>query len=485
MDVFEKTPHADWKLKDWRSAADIISPQKMLTIGATLESKILRDIAQEWKESTVQSWLRKHISARPHAYAMIAVLREGARREGGTLFSDENLRKHADLFMRSAACREGGFYYLDEHELAEISGGRPPDIDPRYMDDDLLRKVFPPPPIRPFGRDKDIAEIIKSLQESPITVIVSNPGNGKTTAAWHSSRYAVINNMFVAMDWNTAKRSIITAYGASEIRQDGPVDISIKAVISSALNRFGWHDFKVLPEDKLKALFAQRMNTGRYLIVVDNLETVPEADKLVAELRGLIESRSSYAPALSRILITSRVPVTDMPDVRNIHLDGLELEPSGDFIRALEKDNDYSFQLSASQVSTLWDITKGNPLLIQIALTRMSRHNSDIDKFLRDSRQGANFMDVFDQMFGPLVTQMVEEQPKAAILASYGLITPDKTLSTLRDLWGREFEPDEEKFQHALNYLINNGMIQLVPNTDEEYTSHPAIIRYIEFLAAK
>ena len=122
MSVFEIAPTIKWTLDDWRSVAGHPSAADMIRIGQTLTGPdIVTGAIANWRAGTVQTWFRNAIVERDHAVAMITVLRHAARAAGSTLFSDEHLRAHADYFMRSKACRDGGFTPLSGDELAAIA----------------------------------------------------------------------------------------------------------------------------------------------------------------------------------------------------------------------------------------------------------------------------------------------------------------------------------------------------------------------------
>src|SRR5439155_12254529 len=81
-----------------------------------------------------------------------------------------------------------------------------------------------------------------------------------------------------------------------------------------------------LPPEEKQSKLAQLLRQHRYLILVDNLETVNNALKLVAELRGFLSH--------SRALITSREKVPQ-DFVRSLSLRELELK---DALFFLQKD---------------------------------------------------------------------------------------------------------------------------------------------------
>lgn len=483
MAHFEEAPDVAWTLERWSIAAGQPNAREIVEIGQSIASPgFVREATNNWKKGTVQLWLNTHISDREDARAMIAVLRETARRNGLHLFDDVHLHEHAAIFMESRACRKGGFTPLKPEELAMIAGSPVPQTDPRYDDTSLLRKVYPPPPVTPFGRESDILHVLNVVRESPITVIVSDPGNGKTALAWHAARRAVRGGMVVGMDWNTDKRNMVTATGEERaITNDGSA-LRFETIITSAMRRFEWTEMYNAGDQKLPALATKRLADSRYLLVVDNLETVPQASQMVTALRGLVEPRGLFAPLSSRAIITSRVRVEDVPGVRHVYLDGLALEPSAELVRAIETDMGFETRCTDSQIERLWQLTKGNPLLLQIAITRCAQQNSQFDDILNDLDTGAGFMTVFDRVFGPLVDTMHQESAPAAFLAVYAAALSDLTLDRLRQVWDRDFGVDEPDFQSALSVLVRYGILRPVPSVPGEYAMHPMIRVYLRHL---
>ncbi|MBK8135818.1 MAG: hypothetical protein IPK52_08265 [Chloroflexi bacterium] len=483
MTVFELAPDPSWTLEQWRTAAGKPTINELIEAGRSLtEVDIISAAAAQWRASTVQSWLNGHIAHYEDARAMIAVLRVCAQRVQSPLFDDTRLRAHADLFMRSEASRQGGFTPLSSDELAAIAGTPVPDADPRFNDADLLRKVYPPPPVIPYGREDDLRRLIDVMRESLITVIVSDPGNGKTTLAWHAARQAVRGGLVAGMDWNTDKRVMITAAGEERPTAAAGAPLRFETIISSAIRRFGWDDLRRASDLQLPALAAKRLSEGRYLLVVDNLETVPQSTQMVTDLRGLLEPRGDLAPLASRALLTSRVAVNDVPGVRHVHIGGLALEPTVALIRALEEDSGYPCMCTDSQIERLWMLTKGNPLLLQIALTRGLQQNIQLEDILNDLDNGAGFLTVFDRVFGPLVKTMSDENPRATFLAVYAALLPDLTHEALWRAWEREYFDGEPDFHATLSVVLRCGVLRPVPGSSGEYAIHPMIRRYLSSL---
>jgi hypothetical protein len=485
MGVFEVAPNINWTLDDWRSAAGHPSAVEMIRIGSALTGPLqVVEAIRHWRAGTVQTWFNRAIVDRDHAVAMITVLRHAAQNTGSTLFGDEHFRAHAGYFMQSKACRDGGFTPLSDDELAAIAGYPVPEADPRFDDHDLLRKVFPPPPIRPFGRESEIAHLLDVMRDSVVTVIVSDPGNGKTTLAWHTGRRAVQGGLVTAMDWNTDKRSMVTPSGEEKAVSLSGVPLKYEMILSSAVRRFGWDNLLLAPEHRLPALAAERLANGRYLLVVDNLETVPQASEMVTLLRGLLEPRGEFSPVASRALITSRVPVDDVPGVRNVPIGGLALEPASAFVRALENDNAFAKHITDTQFERLWLLTKGNPLLLQIALTRSMYQSGNFDEVLRDLENGDGFFAVFNHLIGPLVEMMDQANPKATFIAVYAALLPDQTASELRLAWDKEYSGDAA-FESALTTAVRYGILRPLPGGEGEYAMHPMVRHYLRRLYSK
>jgi hypothetical protein len=252
-------------------------------------------------------------------------------------------------------------------------------------------------------------------------------------------------------------------------------------ILSSAVRRFNWDNMLLAPDHRLPALAAERLASGRYLIVVDNLETVPQASEMVTLLRGLLEPRGELSPVASRALITSRVPVDDVPGVRNIPIDGLALEPAVDFVRALEQESAFAKRISDTQLERLWTLSKGNPLLLQIALTRSFYQNNNFEEVLRDFETGDGFFSVFNHLIGPLVEMMDQANPKATFIAAYAALMPELTTDELRRAWDKEYSGDST-FENALAVAVRYGILRPLPGSDGEYAMHPMVRHYLRRL---
>ena len=202
---------------------------------------------------------------------------------------------------------------------------------------------------------------------------------------------------------------------------------------------------------------------------------------MVTLLRGLLEPRGAIAPVASRALITSRVPVDDVPGVRNVVIGGLALEPASDFVRALENDHGFATRITNSQLERLWTLSKGNPLLLQIALTRSAYQNGNFDNVLRDLETGDGFFSVFNHLISPLVEMMDLANPKSVFIAVYAALMPDPNVAELRLAWDKEYSGDAT-FEDALATSVRYGVLRPVPGGEGEYAMHPMVRHYLRRL---
>lgn len=481
--MFETYPDQSWTLKEWGEVAKT----NVTKLHSTMETIFHKaDIVSECpSRSTVSDWWNKQgIPTQKVAVAVMAALRELAKRNFVELFQGSNYIDHMRIFMSSKACKHHFGLSLDDVNF--ITQGISQDQGFTSLQPSLLSLVRPQPPKKLRGRDATLDSLMVALDENPIVVINSEPGNGKTSLAWFAARQGIGHNWFSAMDWTTDKRVFLSAEGQVNRLNDPP--LNEEGILESMRLRFGWTDLLGDTGRYLERACHQKLQEGKYLLVVDNIETVPHAQQLVDWLTSLLMPRSFWtnkrARVHSRVLITSRKAITT-DYCASIQIGGIDRSGWIDLVRDTErKFTRGSSLLSDYECIQLGETYLGNPLAMRIAITRLyTSGDAQLFKSLTDTSRATSLLrEEFDILFGPLVEQLnAEERWLAGLIADEN----DQTFQDLNENWkinyshlDNQIDPFDEG--HLLRCIDRLLRWHIVDQTDSgTFVMHPLIRQYL------
>ena len=479
-------PNTDWTLVDWFEAAGVVTDSDIakevvaLALVADNDSSWTVQRINETKNGTHKR--AAGIIHREDALIYITALKSVAQRTGSQLFAPARFEQDAGIFLSSAACRQK-FAGPNDSEIRAIflSTNSQQSLPEKDAYSSLRAKVQPAPPQDLFGRTQDIDRTESALSESPVVVIDGVGGDGKTALAWHTALHLIAHRRFSNFDWTTDKRNFITPDGQIiAIPASDAHETFLEKVLISVCRRFGWYDLMGSRNSKLIDGCADKLRSGRYLIVVDNLETVDAADEIVRQLLDMLTPQFRKEPISSCALITSRKQVVH-PDVSNVSIVGMDTEARVPYIRHLMQQwqiNDVS-DAACQQIAKQTD---GNPLFMQLALRRYSLMPTDtmLDE-LSDVLTGDKEK-IFFALFGNLLNILNKYIACFAQMIAYE-VTYSKDGVTIRDLqtlWQNviaESDTVTTTFENAVQELWNNRILNSVPNG--YFTMHALIRSYL------
>lgn len=261
-------------------------------------------------------------------------------------------------------------------------------------DSNLPLHNLPQPDYQNFiGREKEIAEIVRTLQpyphsQHPAISIDGIGGIGKSALALEIAlrylyRYKQLSadEQFAAIVWATAKHTILTADGVKRRSQTIDSLDSIYTTIAVTLNRENITRAQIAKQDML---IRQALTEQRTLLIIDNLETIDD-ERVLSFIREV--------PAPTKVIVTTRHRI----DVaRTVRLIGM---PELDALKLIsETANAKEVVLGVQESKRLYERTGGVPLAIvwslarigfgytiENVLTELSYPHSDIAKFCFDS----------------------------------------------------------------------------------------------------
>lgn len=486
-------PTKDWTLNEWFGAVGVQSDQQVCDIAAKLATT---QDANPWTAPRIAEWRRGRkgraagIIEREVALQMLAVLREIAQRNRREILNDANLAAHAEIFLRSRACRQAFALPEGVDDWHIITQARPSSETNVPEDLSLLevrQSVYPRPPHADdlYGRDDDLKKLRSCFAHSPVIIVDGLPGQGKTALAWAAAVELLETRRFYGVSWYTDKRYMVDLYGrvvkikAQSANSEGEF---LHQVLNNLCERMKWQDLLAKRDAKLVAHCADRLRKGRYLLVVDNLETTEHAEAISHQLHDMLTPLFSNEPIMSAALLTSR-PRVDNAHYGQVSLDGIDQKASVQYMRALEKMWHTTKPLSDAQADALAGQIGGNPLMIQVimrhyTLRPMKSTFEQIMQSLTEPQQ-----QVFANVFQPFLAAMSEDAVMLAQLAAMELATTGEIkYEMLLDKWRNMLVADEQQFGTALRELVRNRILDL---SDGGYTMHALIREYLVMQATR
>lgn len=486
-------PTTEWNLRQWIEAAD---PK----INVAKFARIINDQHNlGWSPQNIHNWIRQGIPDRKIAFIILETLRNLAQQNHRPLLNNTYLIAHSTLFFQSSVvCPNGPYASLFTDELEKLTADSMTDGERKHLRESKLRVikewVQPPPPKTLFGRKNDLLRLENTLDERDqyLVVIDAPGGEGKTTLAWEMVRQSMQNGRFYNAVWFTDKRRILTATGTdAPVHMQHEEQLAFERILRLMVFHFEWSDLFDLEGAALEAACADKLRSGRYLVVVDNLETVENAERIVQRLNDILTPIYPHRYNDSRVIITSRVwpnrNQAHMNGVARMDIQGIEEDARIPYLRYL-LNNDASVDMSV--LEAIASKTYGNPLLMQIALRHYTLTRSDITEVLNYVLHADG--SVFDYLFGDITKQLSDDVLQLAIHAAVESATQEYSVIEPAPLWimwqkihgVQALTSDHngssvalhQSFLQALATLTHNYIINMV---NDVYLMHPLVREYL------
>jgi nucleoside phosphorylase/tetratricopeptide (TPR) repeat protein len=265
--------------------------------------------------------------------------------------------------------------------------------------------TLPPQPYF-FGREAELTSIAEAISPEARTwgVLIDGPGGiGKTALAVRAG-HLVPTQDFAVKIFLSAKVRELTPAGEQPLADF--LLPNYMALLAELARELGEADIaKSDPAERANSV--RRALAGkRALIVIDNLETLDETERMrVFQFLGRL-------PEGNKAIVTSRRR-SDV-DARTIRLDRLLLPEALALLDELAKRNRLLVRATAAERQSLYELTHGNPLLIQWTAGQLGRGQcrtvAAACDFLRAAPPGN---DPQEYIFGDLVEGFTESETKS------------------------------------------------------------------------
>ena len=207
-------------------------------------------------------------------------------------------------------------------------------------------------------------------------------GIGKTLLAKHLWQRLHQTNSFEGYAWVSARQKEISLFGEIASVEDFATTLGdIVARLSHQLGQT--HLAGLSTAEQLKGL-EKISKQNRFLIVLDNLETLKDVEDTIPALLKLTEP--------SKLLVTSRKSLSKFPQVRTFSTPELSVRNSHLLIISEMQQRGITLPLSEETIVSLYNVTGGIPLALKLAAAQFGFYpvNEIIEQFRKGKENTQN-----------------------------------------------------------------------------------------------
>lgn len=329
--------------------------------------------------------------------------------------------------------------------------------------------------------DKVIDEVATTIDD-PLSTAASSVavwgggGLGKTAITYAAVERVAAQGNFTHVVWASARNTRFSADNATE----------------AAVNSIYWHDLlriiaeqvdcqlsptQSLWERELRDHVENRLGGARLLVVVDNLEFVTAADKVIEQLRALGLRRPHKIVATTRW----RAARDDL-DVRNIAISPLGERESYDLVRLMARGTDSDLSHARNdELTEIFAITEGNPFLIKLIARRYVMSGLALPRIVNEIKEAS--ADLGRRVRNWLFEQSLDElalrtsRPEAIRLIFSFCANGRGGAMTYDELRKESVSPDDSRFDTLLESACRLGVVR-ASDRNRRYSIHSLLYEH-------
>ena len=303
-----------------------------------------------------------------------------------------------------------------------------------------------------IGRETEVSELTQTLTRNDgalISLVVGLGGIGKTALLQEALLGLRELGGYTALAWQTAKSVEWEGVGTIP-RHRAPFNIS--GLLRHYLAQLSPGAAPTTPDD-IKTALRQALQAHPCLLILDNLETLADAQDAVRGVRDVLEGTSS------RAVLTSRERLTQLDGITQIVLKGLS-RPASDALIRMEATSRGLNDLTRAPEATfaeIYAVTEGMPLALKLIVAEVDLGIA-LDTELERLRQTVEQEDLYRFIYEALWRKLSETAQ--VILVGAGTFAAP----ALRSILMQTCELDEPSFNRALPELVRASLLDPLGN---------------------
>ncbi len=326
-------------------------------------------------------------------------------------------------------------------------------------------------PRQPFeqlvGRNEIVTTVVNHLADahSKSVIILSGLGGiGKTAIAYEVARRSLMLGNFEKLAWESVKSE---EFEGVTIRKRSGQQISLTSVLTSYARQLGYEGLAGLPLETLKERLREILRSENVLLVFDNIETTEAAVEITRVLHELVTPSVGQHP--SKILITSRERLVDIPYVLDKFIQGLSEEDANELLRqeATSRDAESLLTQGENIIGRVYEVTQGMPLAIKLVVSQYLlgiRIEDELQRLKKAINEEELYSFIYERLWEKLSIPSQQVIVGAATFPT----------SARRPMLMRVARLAEEEFNRSIAELVRASLIEAIhlPDTDQRFDIH-------------
>ncbi|MCB0164830.1 MAG: AAA family ATPase [Anaerolineae bacterium] len=316
---------------------------------------------------------------------------------------------------------------------------------------------------RLVGRTRELEQLLELLREperKPIVAVIGLGGIGKTTLVQEAMDRCWQEGLFDHIVWTSAKTERFVGEGTHKIEIS---DFSFERLLDEIGRQCDRRELPKMPPAEKEAAVKHLLQAKRALIVVDNLETVPNSEAFVEAICQILGQ--------SKLLITSRHHIRH-ERAYTLDLSGLFEADGIAFLRedSAERGIDLVAQASQADLVEIYRASGGAPLAMKLVIGQVSRWPLErvLDNLKAARYAGPNY-DFYQFIFKHSWDLLTLEAKQTLVSMAVFDLANGCTEAALAPVC--KLSPD--MLQLALDHLILLSLVETFGNlTTRRYTLH-------------